>query len=338
MSSAGTAAEANEEARQAQRRERWHKLSFVLVLGFLLVVVVLLPFALASLLGYMFRPQSNRIYRLIGGSEAPADSHVRIHLDFVALDEWSRTIQFRVAGNHVCQTKCPDTDRNIFVASPESGDQAEGLPPSESVEFPPGGRRVTKLITLPVVGQPILFPFDSYELGLGIIAERVQPDGTVEMLSQQDAVGHVFATLQTHVVRTQMSTPVTETAAAAGLESPGTQYVQVTKITFERPLHLKVLTVLLVLLVIVAAVYAVFLRPLRELVINAGALVLGVWGIRAILLGTSPPGATLVDLMLSMVILFLLAAIVSRALWYHRAEGNVRFRKRRAGSPDDEES
>jgi hypothetical protein len=311
--------------------------SFALVLAFLLVVVVLLPFALASLLNYMFRPQSNQIYQLIGGSETPAtDSHARLHLDFLALDEWSRTIQFRVAGSHICQTKCVDTDRNVFVASPESGDLAEGLPPSETVEFPPGGQRVTKLVTLPVVGQPLLFPFDSYRLGLGLIAERVSPDGTVQMLSQQEAVGHVFVSLQTHVVRTQMTPPATVTAAAAGLESPDTEYVQVSEITFARPLHLQVLTVLLVLLVIVAAIYAVFLRPLRELVINAGALVLGVWGIRAILLGSSPPGATLVDLVLSMVILFLLVAIVLRALWYHRAEGNVRFRKAQAGPPADE--
>ncbi len=66
---------------------------------------------------------------------------------------------------------------------------------------------------------------------------------------------------------------------------------------------------------------AVFMRPLDQLLLNVGALVLGVWGIRAILLGTSLTGVTAVDLSLTMVILFLLAAITLRTMLYlyHRA-------------------
>src|SRR6266545_3054727 len=83
-------------------------------------------------------------------------------------------------------------------------------------------------------------------------------------------------------------------------------YAYVDLLTFERPLYVRVLTVLLVLLVTAAAAYAVFLRPLDQLIINSGALVLGVWGIRSIMLGSGVPGVTAVDLALSVVILFLL--------------------------------
>jgi len=75
-----------------------------------------------------------------------------------------------------------------------------------------------------------------------------------------------------------------------------------------------------VLLVAAAAAYAVFLRPLDQLVINAGALILGVWGIRAVLLGTTLPGLTAVDLALWSVILFLLLAITVRTLWLLEAD------------------
>jgi hypothetical protein len=89
---------------------------------------------------------------------------------------------------------------------------------------------------------------------------------------------------------------------------------------FSRPLYERVLAVLLVLLVAFAAAYAVFMRPLQDLVLNSGALVLGVWGIRSIL---SPGTAsrTLVDLTLSFVILFLLSAITIRAhqFLFHRS-------------------
>jgi hypothetical protein len=70
-----------------------------------------------------------------------------------------------------------------------------------------------------------------------------------------------------------------------------------------------------VLLVTAAAAYAVFLRPLEQLLVNAGALVLGIWGVRAILLGTSLTVLTLVDITLMCVILFLLAMITARVLW-----------------------
>jgi hypothetical protein len=76
-----------------------------------------------------------------------------------------------------------------------------------------------------------------------------------------------------------------------------------------------VLTVLLVLLVSAAAAYAVFLRPLNELIVGSGALVLGVWGVRGVLLGTSIPGITAVDLALIVVMLFLLATITVRTAW-----------------------
>ena len=49
---------------------------------------------------------------------------------------------------------------------------------------------------------------------------------------------------------------------------------------------------------------------------GAGALILGVWGIRAILVGTGVPGITAVDLCLILVILFLLVAMTVRTLRY----------------------
>ena len=109
---------------------------------------------------------------------------------------------------------------------------------------------------------------------------------------------------------------------APSLDDPSVQtaqgrqpYLFVDVVRFSRPLYLQVLTVCLVLLVTAAAAYAVFLRPLDQLIINAGALILGVWGIRAILLGTTVPGLTAVDLALWAVILFLLVTITVRTLW-----------------------
>ncbi len=67
------------------------------------------------------------------------------------------------------------------------------------------------------------------------------------------------------------------------------------------------------------------MRPLDQLIINSGALVLGVWGIRSILLGTGVPGFTAVDLALAVVILFLLATITVRTLYLLEDSSAVGF-------------
>jgi hypothetical protein len=84
-----------------------------------------------------------------------------------------------------------------------------------------------------------------------------------------------------------------------------------------------VLAVLLVILIAAAAAYAVFMRPLHDLVINCGGLVLGVWGIRSLLTpGTA--SRTLVDISLSVVILFLLSAITFRSLQFLHEKGGFK--------------
>jgi hypothetical protein len=79
-----------------------------------------------------------------------------------------------------------------------------------------------------------------------------------------------------------------------------------------------------VLLVTAAAGYAVFLRPLEQLLVNAGGLILGIWGVRAILLGTGLTVLTLVDLALMSVILFLLVVITARVLWLVEPKSGLR--------------
>src|SRR4051812_32396164 len=72
--------------------------------------------------------------------------------------------------------------------------------------------------------------------------------------------------------------------------------------------------VLLIVLIAAAAAMAVFLRPLLELVVGVGSLVLGVWGIRSVLVPGSITYTTVVDLSLAVVLLFLLGAITVRSL------------------------
>jgi hypothetical protein len=72
--------------------------------------------------------------------------------------------------------------------------------------------------------------------------------------------------------------------------------------------------VLLVTFVAATVIYSVCTQSVRDLSLSIGTLVLGVWGVRAILVSGYPPYATAVELALSLVILILLAAIILRGL------------------------
>ena len=73
-------------------------------------------------------------------------------------------------------------------------------------------------------------------------------------------------------------------------------YAFVHRFTFQRPAYLRVLALLLVLLVTAAAGFAVFLRPLQELVLSAGGLILDVWGVRSIISPNSQAFVSAIDL------------------------------------------
>ncbi len=299
-----------------------HRVGFTFVACFLLFVLVLLPFALTSVFSDLRAPPSDHLYELTPAAN-PASSHSRLHLDIVSFDEWGRTATIRVSGNHICPAPCDHGDRVLLVSIPPSTSDGEGLPPSEAITFPGQPTEVSKDIKLPVSGQPIRYPFDTFRLTIGTVVQRVYSDGTIDPLSAADARGHLFLSL--HMQSPRMEIANLQAIPPASVYSDGDlyQYFTVNTLTFQRPLYLKVLTVLLVLLVSAAAAFAVFMRPLDQLVINSGALVLGVWGIRSILLGTDVPGITAVDLSLSVVILFLLAAITVRAALYLQRRSGI---------------
>ena len=113
-----------------------------------------------------------------------------------------------------------------------------------------------------------------------------------------------------------MAAPVAVDSQTIRDEAYPRPYVYVERLTLGRSRFVQVLSVLLVLLIAATAVYAVFMRPLHDLVINSGGLILGVWGVRAILVPGGQTYWTVLDLALAEVIVFLLGALSVRALVY----------------------
>jgi hypothetical protein len=117
----------------------------------------------------------------------------------------------------------------------------------------------------------------------------------------------------------EMLPPVAVDPQDARAQTDPFAFVTVQSLTFGRPAYLEVLAMVLVLLIAISAALALFTRSVNELALGVGGLILGVWGIRSVLMPTSLSTVTAIDLALSWVILLLLLGFALRAaLHFHR--------------------
>jgi hypothetical protein len=315
-----------------------HRTAYLLIAFLLLLIIALLPFAVISLVEDLRdQPHATHAIAAIGAQSVDRAS---VAMDLISMDEWLGTVTVRVTAQQECAGPCRWRDRYRFVSIWGDEFQPSDRPTVEQVTVPESSRVVTTTFQLPIAGDPLRYPFDRYAMALGVILDRLYPDGREESLTLADAADYVTIWATTRIPRINVGqlaapSPDDPTVQTAASRQP---YLFVDVVRFSRPLYLQVLTVCLVLLVTAAAAYAVFLRPLDQLIINAGALILGVWGVRAILLGTTVPGLTAVDLALWTVILFLLVAITVRTLWLLEEGTGWRvlrtlLRRRRQGEP-----
>ena len=300
------------------RQGGWWFLIAALAIGVLLLaLVVLLPLSMASVLGDLINPTENAIYNVSVPAEGEGQgSQSLLHITAITLEPLQQRVTFRVAGHQLCRPDCDSNAEIVLFSLRLYETRSAGMPPSARITLPGNSTVITQTVELPAHGYPVLYPFDTYEMMLGVSVLHTQPDGSSVALPGVEAADRLFLTLQEQLAREEMHAPTHLDPDQFNSEDNLFDYALVERLQFGRPLYVRVLSVLLVLLIAAAAAYAVFMRPLHELVINAGGLVLGVWGIRSIL----PPGTlsylTAVDLALAVVILFLLGAITVRALQF----------------------
>ncbi len=308
-----------------------HRIALALVGSLVLLLGVLLPLALASAFYNLLGAPYSDIYSWSAPPTAAPDGHVRLHIQIVDIDPWQEVVTLRVSGNHICPPGCNWQDRVVFFSISPDSKGAEGLPPSATLTLPATDVLVTQTLQLPISGEPIRYPFDAYDLWLAVALQHVGPDHAIHTLTPAEAQGRLFLSIQDRVPVLPMAAPAEVDPAT--VQTPGApfDYLSVRHLWFHRPLLLPVLTVMLLLLIAAASAYAVFLRPWLDLVVGAGTLVLGVWGIRSVMIASKITYTTIVDLSLAMVLLFLLGGITIRVLLALCERNHVRLHRPRRG-------
>lgn len=311
-------------------RRRLHRIALALTVTLLLVILLMLPIAIRSMQEVLGRGP-DPLYRLATGAvveEQQADEaqHDGTYVNFglVNLDESTGEVTIAVSGNRNCPGDCPKIDL-LLASLDDDADTRRGLPPSVSLTLNPEDRVFSDSVTLPVRGQPSLYPFDEYSFSLGVGGTATLPNGTVLELTQEAVTRTSVTTLQNRIPDMIMKAPTAVDPATMQSVTDPYGFQSVNEITISRPAYLQVLAVVLVVLIGVSALMALLTRSLNDLALGFGGLILGVWGIRSILMPQGLPTVTAIDLALSWLILLLLLGLGLRTALYFLQQSELQI-------------
>ena len=319
-------------------RRRLHRVALVLTVTLLLIILLMLPIAIRSMQEVLGRGP-DPLYRLATGTvvaeqqadEAQQDS-TYINFGLVDLDESTGEVTIAVSGNRNCPGACPKID--LLLASLDNdADTRRGLPPSVPLTINPEDKVFSDSVVLPVRGQPSLYPFDEYSFWLGVGGTATVPNGMVIELTQEAVSRASVTTLQNRIPDMIMKAPTAVDPATMRSISDPFGFQSVNEIVISRPAYLQVLAVVLVVLIGVSALMALLTRSLDDLALGFGGLILGVWGIRSILMPQSLSTVTAIDLALSWLILLLLLGLGLRAALYFLKQSELQIPSARPTRP-----
>jgi hypothetical protein len=303
-----------------------HRAALIATIALMVVVLVALPFAIRSMAGTLLGEQQGTLYDLVNGGEVPpvvaapvgADQSY-VNIAVVGLDTATGQATLAVSGNRVCAATCP-TVALTLLSLDDNAAQRRGLPPLATLTFAPDDRVFSQSVTLPVRGRPNLYPFDTYDLWLGFAVEVTGPDGQPINLERALLAEGTVVTLQSQLSHLVMDPPHTIDPTRAMAVTDPYALPLVEALRFNRPDYLKILAVLLIALISVSGGIALLRRNIDDLLLGIGGLILGIWGIRSVLVNQPLPGVSAIDLALSFVILFLLLGLTMRlSRHFHRS-------------------
>jgi hypothetical protein len=314
-----------------------HRLALLQAVLLVVAVLIALPLAFSSMSLQLTDGQERYLYEFPSGERVTADDEQAVagrrsyfNIAAVSLDPANGSITLAVSGHRVCPQACVALTLTLFSLDADA-DVRRSLPPSAPVTLDPDELIFSDAVQLPIRGQPGQYPFDDYLLWLGF-AVSVTENGETVFLTADTVDDHAVFTTQNQLRDFIMMPPVAIDPEQVQAINVPFDFIGVQELSFDRPVHLEILTLLLILLISVSAILAVAMRGITDLIVGVGSLVLGIWGVRSILVPQPLPVVTSVDLALSVVILFVLLALsVRTAHHFHKQAELPAFWKRKRG-------
>jgi hypothetical protein len=302
-------ARATKTAGVHRRRRTFDRAGLALLGSALLLAVVSMPFAIASMAGSLRHPDAADAFHLaVPAGDARTTTALNVRL--VAIDETVSKVTLEVTGDRRCLSNC-GAGQVIELFSLHSDPRgSDGAPPSQNVDIPADGE-FDSSVDVPVTGGLGSYPFDRYHLLLGLALINKTADGRLVAVSARSARRQLDVSVDEQLSRLDLATP---RDVRSNYRFVGANVAVVAALNLSRPLYLQALTVLIIVFIAIAGIYSVVTREFKEVIGTVGVVVLGVWGVRTLLVGSYPPDSTAVDLILVFLILVLLVILMVRGL------------------------
>lgn len=307
-------------------------LAFIVTMLVVISVLALLPTTVTSMVEELRGQAISPVYDMFTGQQIDPEQIASpdaafVHVSITQLDEARMVASLTLSGHRVCQAFCPNIQATFFSLGSDAA-RRRGLPPSATVEVPGKTGTYTTQIELPVRGTPQRYPFDDYHLTLGLIISAQGPNGEMQEVTSTALVKRTtILTLEDLVTRLNMAPPQPVDPATVRSPSDPSQFILVDQLQWERPRYLRILTALLVVLISASGIFALGLRTLHELVLGIGGIILGIWGVRSVVVQSPLPDVTLIDLILGFVMLALMLALAARAARYFYLQSGLNQRR-----------
>lgn len=317
---------------------RKYLIAFIITLLVVVLVVVMLPSTVISM-GQELRTQDEgQLFDLFTGKPVAVDQAIKPDATFVnitvtSIDEETMMASLTMSGHRVCPDSCPVTHVTFYSLGNDAAIR-RGAAPSATITVPAEEGAYSYQIQLPVRGKPQRYPFDDYTLLLGVMVNNTFPNGLQMKVTRTEIASKLVSiTLEDLVTRLDMRPPLAVDPAEVRAASDPTDFLMVDELQWQRPRYLRILTALLVLLISASGVFALSLRGLNELALGIGGIILGIWGVRSVVVQTALPDVTFIDLVLGLVMLLLMLALAVRAARYFYRRSGLGSAVRKGGPP-----
>lgn len=298
----------------------WYRIALVISLALAIAGIVMLPFVAHSMYVALTTERSTTHYDLSTGEPLDPDlvdpgGNQYLNLSVISIDPATGALSLAISGNRSCPGEC-GAMRLSFLSLDRDASQRRGLSPFATVVLGANETIFSQTVTLPIRGTPVRYPFDRYEIWLGLgepesRAATTSGESNEETLPMPPA-GDFQATIQNQIPQLVMLPPKAEAPAEVQAQTGPFTINSVLHLTFRRPEYQMALSVMLILLVASSSALTVLTQPLSTLILGVGGLIIAIWGVRAVLAPQSFPLVTAVDLALSGVILLLLVGLSAR--------------------------
>ena len=301
---------------------------FGMIIGLVLFVgtIATFPWAIKSVVDDITHPPTEVGHEITAIDDTLTEPYTQLKITVLSMDEVNHVATYQISGFHHTHAKVPGYKEKLSVYAIDYDDaQGTRIPTSFSVDVPVNGQEFSSKFTLPLRGNIMFYPFDEYHLGLGVAVQRIYGDTVVQYLNTQQTRGHLEIMVQEQIPRTDLKEYKVLDPKTMMPKKSEFVYSNAAMIILNRPAYLKLVVIFVAFLTFALALFTMITRPFDQLVLNAGALILGVWGARTLVLGGYPPDVTLIDTFLTATVLFMLLGLTVRSINNFHRQAGMRF-------------